>query len=126
MDKVSEVWDAIVERVRNPFLSSFIISWLAVNYKLVLVATSSEFKLAEKFVFVDNYVAAPQALAKMVGWPTAGALLYTVVLPFANTLFSYLAGVFERWRCQLCHQLFFCIGCRAHCTCHVSPESWPR
>jgi hypothetical protein len=82
-DLIKSVKAQLYDRVSSPLLASFLISWLAWNHRMLLVLVSSEFKLVQKFDYVDKvlYPGAYQVICQGFLWPLLSALVLLVIYP---------------------------------------------
>ena len=71
------------DRVTSPLLSSFLISWAAWNHRLFLVIFSSDFKIKEKFQYIDNvlYPGLYEVGLRGFLWPLLSALALLLLYP---------------------------------------------
>jgi hypothetical protein len=81
-DILKDLRGAWSSRISNPLIGAFALSWLAVNYRAVIVFISSA-SYETKFAFIDAHLYPdPNAVAlKCFFLPLALALLYIYVLP---------------------------------------------
>ncbi|MGN6439080.1 MAG: hypothetical protein ACTHMM_21230 [Agriterribacter sp.] len=84
MEKIQDFFKQAGERLRNPFLFSFLISWLVANYKIVIgLCFYSMDKLK-----VDGYASYLDLIEKESNWcrglvyPLIGASIYTFGFPY--------------------------------------------
>ena len=88
MEKIQQFFRHIGERLSNPFLFSFLISWLIANYKVIIGLCF--YSISE--LSIDGYSSYLDLIAKSVTWwtgvliPLIGASLYTFAFPY-----------FKRW-----------------------------
>jgi hypothetical protein len=77
------------ERIKNPFLGAFIISWVAFNWKPVIILFFSEKEVEQKISFINqNYLSIKYNL-----WlPLIFAILYVVLLPYIMLLFDRVSS----------------------------------
>lgn len=81
-DIIKDLKGAWSNRISNPLVGAFALSWLGVNYRTLLVIISGS-SVEAKFSFIDTvlYPDANSALLKCVVAPLALALLYIYALP---------------------------------------------
>jgi hypothetical protein len=83
MEKLSEIWQHIRDRLSNPFIFSFLVSWLVFNWKVIIGLFWYDAHLIEQegytsyFDFIDKNVYRSNSLEN----PLVFALGYTVGLP---------------------------------------------
>lgn len=80
--------DAIKQRLGNPFLGSFFLSWPACNYPLAL-ALVGDFSTSQKIKYVNGYVQTDHSWMPLVLWPAAVAAAYVLVYPFLDSAMTY-------------------------------------
>ncbi|HMN25511.1 MAG TPA: hypothetical protein PKE38_13490 [Ignavibacteriaceae bacterium] len=92
MEKIQDFFKHVGERLSNPFLFSFLISWLISNYKVtigLLFYSIPELK-------ADGYSSYLDLIAKSVTWciglvyPLIGAGLYTFAFPYLKRFIALL------------------------------------
>lgn len=54
---ISSFFDGLKERTKNPLIASFSISWLALNWEIVLLLFSSDLKSSDKIDLINIYIA---------------------------------------------------------------------
>ncbi|RZI86371.1 MAG: hypothetical protein EOP38_01660 [Rubrivivax sp.] len=90
MDKFWEEFSKYIkERFSSPFLSSFVISLLVVNYKTLFVLFSSE-KYEDKFKYIDKtiYATSCQTALLLLAFPLGTAIFYTFIWPWFDKKLS--------------------------------------
>ncbi|CAM1346789.1 conserved protein of unknown function [Tenacibaculum insulae] len=75
------------ERVRNPFIGTYFLSFLIINWKPILFLLFSDLKIEEKFQVIENKYT---SLSYNLLLPLAIALIYTIVLPYFMWLIEEL------------------------------------
>lgn len=75
------------ERVSNPIIGTFIISWIAFNWKPIIFIIISDQKIEEKIAYIDlNF----SNIGNILVFPLLAVILYVLVVPYINLLFEYL------------------------------------
>ena len=97
MQSIKDIWESLVDRVRNPLLTGFVISWCVVNYKLVVVLLANE-HYEKKFAFIENvlYAELNESLIRLALLPTLFAAIYVFVLPGVGLLATWAGSTYER------------------------------
>ncbi|UDQ98124.1 hypothetical protein AAEX28_14215 [Lentisphaerota bacterium WC36G] len=72
-DSVKKICNNIAERVSKPFFLSFIIAWVAWNFKFILIIFSSEninekIKMIEYYTHIANYISFPWSSQPYTWW----------------------------------------------------------
>lgn len=85
--EVGELLDSVRERFKNPLVYSFVFSWLAWNYKAVVVVLSDG-GFAEKIAYLDLFVYPDGKVpsSQVFYYPLLCALFYSLALPFFSVL----------------------------------------
>lgn len=88
-DTIESAVAAFRDRVRNPLLGAFLISWIAFNFHSILYVLS-DLDVHEKVrILTVTYSGGPwyEALAKLVAFPLMSAILATLAFPFISYVF---------------------------------------
>jgi hypothetical protein len=102
MEKITDFFKEIKERLSNPFISSFLISWMVVNWNLVVALmfyNREDFKLIGKKGFID-YAQGFTDDSDLFWTPLTIALGYTFVFPFLRNIILASQAWFKRWGSQ--------------------------
>lgn len=77
---VDNILTAIRDRARNPLIGSFVVCWLIVNYKTLLVIFGDG-KYAEKIDYISNsiYPNLSKGLCLNLVYPLAGSVVYLLI-----------------------------------------------
>ena len=81
----------LYERLSSPLMPSFIVSWMVVNYKLI-VTIFSEGSFETKFDYIDSHLYSSQPCFWLLTliYPLLGSLIYIFVLPYpARFVFGF-------------------------------------
>ena len=99
MDKLSEIFESIKERLSNPLVFSFLCSWLILNWKITLgvfwldISQINNFGYRTIFDFVSHELNWEDGF-----WlPLVFALLYTICMPVIRALIEVLYVWIEKW-----------------------------
>lgn len=82
-DFLSGVSSLTNERLRSPFLASFSLAVIIVNYPLTLTLLSIENNTKYKIEYIDNYTFD-------LGWPLGLSLVYTFLVPLGNVFVTWV------------------------------------
>ncbi|MGC4059619.1 MAG: hypothetical protein QM749_01660 [Aquabacterium sp.] len=98
-DLFDEVWTNIKARVENPFLSSFLISWIFVNYK-VLIVLFGEGSYAPKIEYIESFLYGDVGVKwwSLLGVPLGFAIFYTFIWPFFDIKISQCVEIFANMK----------------------------
>lgn len=96
-DFLESVGGHVKERVSSPLAGPFIVSWVVINYK-ALIVLFSDMKPWVKFGYISNHIWTDweQTLYLCVGYPLLAALLYILVYPIPLRLVMHASGWHER------------------------------
>lgn len=75
------------ERISNPIIGTFIISWFAFNWKSLLVILFSSLTIENKIIYIESHFS---NIGNLLLFPLTAVILYILVLPYFNLLFDYL------------------------------------
>lgn len=97
MQTVREIWESLVDRVRNPILTGFALSWVVLNYKLVLVLLADE-HYTKKFEYIERvlYADFTESSWQLVIAPALFSAVYVFVLPGVALLSTWAGSTYER------------------------------
>lgn len=96
MEKLYEMFDAISKRLSNPILISFAISWLAINYKAILVVLQNE-HYKTKFSYLEGtlYAATSNPDWRLWQLPAIAASTYVLLSPLLSLAATAITGWYE-------------------------------
>ncbi len=80
----SEIKDAILERIKNPFLGSLILFWLVLNWKSVFYLIFSDLSIETRFYNIENNY---YSFLRAFVLPPVFAFLYTA---YKDLVFNYI------------------------------------
>ena len=90
---MKEIFDSFIEnskeRIKNPFIGAFIISWIAFNWKPILIILFSSKTIEERIEYVEtNHIDIFYNL-----WiPLIFAVIYVSFLPYLMLLFDKISS----------------------------------
>ena len=92
MNSIKEIlqslFDSSRDRIKNPVIGAFAFSWMAINWRIVLVLLFSDKKIIDKIQHIqDNYV----DLVLNFWYPLGFSVFYVLVLPYLMALFDWLS-----------------------------------
>lgn len=86
---INSFLDNSKERIKNPFIGAFIISWIAFNWKPIIILLFSEKEIEQKINFInENYI----SLKYNLWLPLIFAIAYVVILPYIMLVFDKLSS----------------------------------
>jgi len=83
---LESLFETSSERIKNPFIGSYITAFLVYNWRPIFLLIFSDAKIEDKIVVI-NYEYCPK---EAILWPLAIALFYILILPYINLLFDYM------------------------------------
>lgn len=86
---INSVMDSYSERIKNPFLGSFSITFFLYNWRAFLILLFSDLKIEEKIKIIDTEYCNIWALVI----PILIAMFYILVLPYINLLFDWILSI---------------------------------
>ncbi len=97
MQTIREFWESLVDRVRNPILTGFAISWAVLNYKPILVLLADE-HYTKKFEYIERVLYADSATSiwQLILSPLIFSAVYVFVLPGVALLSTWASSTYER------------------------------
>lgn len=84
---IQSLLESSKERVKNPITGAFIISWLTINWRIVLILLFSDKIIEDKIDYIQCYYF---DLTFNLWLPLAFALLYPLLLPYLMAVFDGL------------------------------------
>jgi len=84
-DAITSMKATLYERISNPLLSSFLISWFIWNYKLVLVFLSSSMETLEKIEYIKNNLF-PFCFNELLSLQNGLTILFLLIGPVVTAL----------------------------------------
>lgn len=93
MEKIYEILDSIQKRLSNPILFSFLISWLIINYKLIIVIFNDEHYIKKfDYIYTQLYTETSHPSIRLFWLPLLAVVIYVCVIPAISLLESYISG----------------------------------
>ncbi|MFD2554760.1 hypothetical protein [Sphingobacterium tabacisoli] len=84
---LSTIFTTSKERIANPIIGTFIISWTAFNWKPIAFILFSNKKIEDKIVYIDSNFA---NIGNLLIFPLITVVIYLLIIPYINLLFEYL------------------------------------
>lgn len=87
IDFFKDVYDSSKNRLKSPFISSFLISWLIFNWKGILIVLFSTFEMKDRIYLVETgeYTDVWTCLL----FPSIAAIIYVIILPYLFWILDY-------------------------------------
>lgn len=82
----NQVNEAFHERMKNPFMGSFILAFVAFNWKALFYILFSQKDVESKLTLVDCYT----NCNSLIVYPLALALIYVIILPYIGAAFEWV------------------------------------
>lgn len=84
---LQNIFKTTEERIKNPFIGTFITSWILFNWKPILFAIFSSKIIEEKIKFIDeNFI----EISHLLWYPLIAAIFYVLILPYISLVFDIL------------------------------------
>ncbi len=99
MDKISDFFKELKDRASNPFISSFIISWIIFNWKIVvglLFYKIPELK-ADHYASYFDLISKNTVLTQNILYPLISSFLYTFLFPIFRNIISAFNAWIKTW-----------------------------
>src|SRR5690554_5841336 len=95
---MKDIFDTIKERLSNPFIGSYVISWFICNWQIPLGLIWYNATNIEKFGYKDYRELIYKNTDNLLDWlvPLIIALLYTFLLPLIKTGINYFNAKVDR------------------------------
>jgi hypothetical protein len=99
MEKVNDFLKEIRFRITTPLLSSFIISWLIVNWHIVfgVLFYGNQDLIVDGYKSKIDLVNQNSSTGKMLWHPLIGVSIYILIIPFLRNGIQILNGWFSSW-----------------------------
>jgi hypothetical protein len=78
-DIIKSFFDASRERIKNPLIGTFIISWIAINWRPIMILLFSEQKVENRIDYIIEQYSSIQTYFII---PFGIALIYVIILPY--------------------------------------------
>jgi hypothetical protein len=84
METFKDFFSDLKDRISNPFISSFVISWLIINYPITigLLFYDQEQLIVDSYTSYLDLIARNKGLVNMIFYPSGFALFYTFLFPY--------------------------------------------
>ena len=99
MDKISDFFKDLKERISNPLFSSFIVSWLIFNWKILVglfFYDNNELKVDGYNSYLD-FVSKNLSSSNTIWKPLGAALIYTFIFPFIRNCILAFNSWIKAW-----------------------------
>lgn len=99
MEKVLEVYNNIKDRLSNPFVFSFICSWLVYNWRIPVAL----FWFDEKQISANGcssifeFIQDDWKRNGSIGWPLVFAFVYSFGIPYVKNFFRVVSARAQKW-----------------------------
>lgn len=85
---IQSIFDSSRERIKNPIIGAFVFSWMAINWRIVLIILFSN----KKVIYKIDLIEAKYIDINLNFWyPLAFAAFYVLILPYVMALFDWLS-----------------------------------
>ena len=84
--------DVTVERIKSPLISSFCISWMLFNWRIILYIFLGEYDVDELISRIEDYT----DCYKSILFPLTSSVFYTVLYPYINYRIFHFLNQFEK------------------------------
>lgn len=75
------------DRISNPIIGTFIISWIVFNWKSLLFILISNQKIEDKILYIESNF---YSIKNLLIFPLTAVIIYVVILPYVTLLFEYV------------------------------------
>jgi hypothetical protein len=99
MEKITDLFKDIKDRLNNPFFSSFLISWAIINWKILLVLIfykQSDLKSDYYLSYLD-FIQVNGSLLKCFWAPVISGLAYTFIFPAFRNVILAASAWYKTW-----------------------------
>lgn len=99
MESVKDVLHSFKERLTNPFLGAFIISWLIFNYDIIITLLVYDEKIWHTYGHdtVLDFIKSRLCIEKSLWYPLASALGYVLMFPVLKNLVNIYMAFSGKW-----------------------------
>ncbi|WP_421810014.1 coiled-coil domain-containing protein [Flagellimonas sp.] len=88
-DLIAAFLDTTKERIKNPFIGAFVFSWIAFNWKPILIIFFSNMKVVDKIALIEKE---HTSLTYNMWFPLFFAIFYVLILPYLMWLFDRISS----------------------------------
>jgi hypothetical protein len=106
MDKISEFWDSLKERLRNPLFASFVVSWIIFNWRIPIALfwyDQEKIKALGDYDSMIDYVYKNTSNDISFWYPLGTAIIYVIL----NPVFKNVGRLFTIWTKKQFDKLIF-------------------
>lgn len=99
MDKITDFFKDLKERISNPLFSSFIVSWLIFNWKIIVglfFYDNNELKVDGYSSYLD-FISRNLINSNTIWKPLGAALIYTFIFPFIRNFILAFNSWIKAW-----------------------------
>jgi hypothetical protein len=100
MERMSEVYGNLRERLSNPFLFSYLLSWIFIKWKIFVALfwyDQSQIS-AQKYTSIYEFIEAHRGgWCDNLWWPLLTAIVYTFAIPMLKNLISMFQAWNHKW-----------------------------
>jgi len=97
---IISLFESSKERLKNPIIGAFLISWAAVNWRIVLTILLSNKSIEDRIEIINTQYS---DFLYVVWLPLIFALFYLLVLPYVMSLFDWLSVWAITYRKKISH-----------------------
>jgi len=90
---IKTIFEPINERLKGPFTGAFLISWVIINWKILLVIATFDYNKDINVLF-ENIELKYSSYLKLFVYPLLSALLYIVIAPFSAAIAAVIKELF--------------------------------
>ena len=95
IETLQNLKQTINERIKNPFIGAFFISWVIINWRPIFIILFSHDEIYNKIGVIDkNY----SDWHNYFLWPILIAIFYIIILPYLMALFEFLVSFSQKFR----------------------------
>lgn len=84
---LQSIFSTSKERISNPIIGTFLISWTAFNWKPIIFIFTSNQIIEDKINYIDSNFS---SINNFLLFPLITVLIYILIIPYLNLLFEYL------------------------------------
>lgn len=108
-DIIDTIYKTSRERIANPIIGSFILSWLVFNWRPLAFFYLSNKKVEEKILYInDNFC----SLSKLLRGPLVLVGVYMIAIPYISLLFDLIVELQQRKRNEITVRTIFSVKVR--------------
>jgi len=78
------------ERIKNPFISTYIFAWVAINWRPILYLIFFDANILRKISYIDKHFI---SIKNQLIIPLSFTIIYIVILPYLMWLFEFLSKI---------------------------------